>query len=761
MVEANQFVATASGSVSTLSIYLDGSNRATSIGLALYSDAAGVPAALLAQGSRGTVQNGGWNSVTIPTTTFTSGTRYWIARLALAGGSLVTRVDPVATNPDRSDSRTVTTFPASFSPAGSWPHRTSMYAGQAPDVTPGPSATPTPTNPATPIPTASPGAGTVTIDVDGAVRFQTIDGFGVNATATQWESGALRPAIDMLFANGARIWRVDAYNSHSNWEATNDDADPFHFNWNAYNALYTNASFQNLWSMVSYLESKGATVELTLSGLVPSWMGGTAITAGMEDEFVEQVVSLVYYGRNTRGIRSSMVSPLNETDQGPPEGPNVGPTQYVSILSRLATRLDSVGLSDVEIVGPHTANAFDIQYTTAMLASANVMRHVRRFSFHNYAGGGANHYVNLIGNSPYSDRHVWLGEWNQCRTDGCLGGDDLVTNEWAFAREMTEQLLTYVEQGANAALAWDAWDNWHEHMACCPMTYWGSVRRDAAGTYQPKKRLFTNAQVFRFVTQGMTRVSSSVSSTGVSALAFTGANGSVTIVGQNPGGPATLSGSLRNVPTVGRLEYYRTTATEDLVRGADVAVSSGRFQVGIPGDSFFTLTWQSGASPSPTPSATPTGTPAPILGDNTIESTADGSALGTVEANQFIATASGSVNLLSIYLDSSNRATSIGLALYSDVSGVPGALLAQGSRSSVLNGAWNSVSIPSTVLTAGTRYWIARLARAGGNLVTRIDPTAADPDRTDTRFTTTFPPTFSPAGSWPHRTSMYASSAVP
>src|SRR5678815_2286745 len=113
------------------------------------------------------------------------------------------------------------------------------------------------------------------------------------------------------------------------------------------------------------------------------------------------------------------------------------------------------------------------------------------------------------------------------------------------------------------------------------------------------------------------------------------------------------------------------------------------------------------------------------------------------------------------YLDSSNQASTIGLALYSDVSGAPGTLLAQGSRSAVLNGAWNSVSIPATNITAGTRYWIARLARAGGSLVTRIDPTVAIPDRTDARFMTTFPATFSPAGSWPHRTSMYASSAVP
>lgn len=132
MVEANLFTATAGGSVSSLSIYLDGSNAATSIGLAVYADAAGVPGALLAQGSRSSVQNGAWNSVPIATTALTSGTRYWIARLGITGGSLVTRIDAAATDPDRTDSRTVTAFPAMFTAAGSWPHRTSMYAGTSP-----------------------------------------------------------------------------------------------------------------------------------------------------------------------------------------------------------------------------------------------------------------------------------------------------------------------------------------------------------------------------------------------------------------------------------------------------------------------------------------------------------------------------------------------------------------------------------------------------------------------------------------------------
>jgi hypothetical protein len=140
-----------------------------------------------------------------------------------------------------------------------------------------------------------------------------------------------------------------------------------------------------------------------------------------------------------------------------------------------------------------------------------------------------------------------------------------------------------------------------------------------------------------------------------------------------------------------------------------------------------------------------------------IEPQADPSERGTPEANQFVATGSGTVDTLSIYLDPTNRATTIALGLYADAGGVPGALLAQGSRTGAPGGAWLSIAIPPTTLTAGRPYWIARLSQAGGDLVTRIDPSATNPDRTDSGTSATLPATFSPGGSWPHRTSMYAS----
>src|SRR6185295_16833132 len=92
---------------------------------------------------------------------------------------------------------------------------------------------------------------------------------------------------------------------------------------------------------------------------------------------------------------------------------------------------------------------------------------------------------------------------------------------------------------------------------------------------------------------------------------------------------------------------------------------------------------------------------APILGNNTIEATADPSSIGNVEATQYIATAGATIDLLSIYLDRSNAATGVALGIYSDANGSPSALLASGSLTGIQNGAWNSAAVAPTALVTG------------------------------------------------------------
>ena len=88
---------------------------------------------------------------------------------------------------------------------------------------------------------------------------------------------------------------------HVHGPATNDDADPFTFNWTYYNQLYETAPFQSLWATLAELNAKGISPILSASGVVPDWMGGSSINN--DDEFVETFVSLVYYARMVKHVQ--------------------------------------------------------------------------------------------------------------------------------------------------------------------------------------------------------------------------------------------------------------------------------------------------------------------------------------------------------------------------------------------------------------------------------------------------------------------------
>src|SRR5947208_1089120 len=88
-----------------------------------------------------------------------------------------------------------------------------------------------------------------TLLIDGSQRFQRIEGFGVNANPASWSNGKLKPVLDTLVDQmGMNIWRVIV--EKADWEKTNDNNDPFVFNWDYYRMVYETPKFRDLWSTV-------------------------------------------------------------------------------------------------------------------------------------------------------------------------------------------------------------------------------------------------------------------------------------------------------------------------------------------------------------------------------------------------------------------------------------------------------------------------------------------------------------------------------
>jgi hypothetical protein len=87
MAEAFKYTASSTGQAQSLSIYLDSSNAAQTVVMGLYShnSQTNSPGVLLAQGVITNPIAGAWNSVTIPSTSLTTATVYWIAVLGPSG----------------------------------------------------------------------------------------------------------------------------------------------------------------------------------------------------------------------------------------------------------------------------------------------------------------------------------------------------------------------------------------------------------------------------------------------------------------------------------------------------------------------------------------------------------------------------------------------------------------------------------------------------------------------------------------------------
>jgi hypothetical protein len=88
------------------------------------------------------------------------------------------------------------------------------------------------------------------------------------------------------------------------------------------------------------------------------------------------------------------------------------------------------------------------------------------------------------------------------------------------------------------------------------------------------------------------------------------------------------------------------------------------------------------------------------------------------EAFPMTATATGPLPALRVYLDDTNRATTLVAGIYADADGHPGSRIAQGTVSPPQPGAWSTVDLSDASVSEGRRYWVAVLG-SGGTLAFR------------------------------------------
>ena len=436
----------------------------------------------------------------------------------------------------------------------------------------------------------------VNLRVNGEKKFQQVDGFGVNANTRSWNGKELVPALDLLLDSmNATIWRV-IVETVEKWEVENDNADPFTFNWDYYNKLYETPKFQKAWEMIGYLNQHGITDKLMINfmGFAPAWMGVKVIKPEFEDEYVEMIVSFFHYAIKTRHLKIGLIAPTNESEHHKySEGPHLDAQQHARIIHKMIERMKSLGiLGDIMIVAPDNANTgIGIkEFMPAMMEDDVVMSRLAHFGVHSY-GGYQKGLQEFFQNSKYPDATYWVTEWNAW-CNGCDEGQ-IGQYDYDYARKSVGFLLDLLQNGARAALAWEAYDSYYEHHAPSLFSYWGTLGYDPkTKTYFPRKNFFAFQHVMKFVPPGARRIFVSQPRDSVTTVAFYDSlSGRTTLVGINNGKKAMkLHVNLAGLPNTNRFEKYYTDAVRNVFRDKDVTLSGNAFNTTIPANSIFTLT---------------------------------------------------------------------------------------------------------------------------------------------------------------------------
>ena len=105
--------------------------------------------------------------------------------------------------------------------------------------------------------------------------------------------------------------------------------------------------------------------------------------------------------------------------------------------------------------------------------------------------------------------------------------------------------------------------------------------------------------------------------------------------------------------------------------------------------------------------------PQTLVGDSTVQSSANSNTAGTAEAFRTTASASGSTRSMSVYVASSNTAGTLVVGIYSDAGGHPGTLLTKGTKTGLTAGAWNTLSVSAASVTSAKTYWVGLLGTGG------------------------------------------------
>jgi glucuronoarabinoxylan endo-1,4-beta-xylanase len=426
-----------------------------------------------------------------------------------------------------------------------------------------------------------------TVTVDGSTRYQKIDGFGGSGAYYEnllrnLQEPKRTEAANLLFSDlGTSIYRLRVW---TGIESVNDDNDPNHFNWAAFNF---STDENQVWNAIQ-AKNRGVTKFLGSVWSPPGWMKDTGIETNggsllpsMYDEFAEWLAAYVIGYQKYHNISIGWISIQNEPDYtGTWETCTYTPAQMRDVIKVVGAKFSKEGIS-TKIVIPETSGSSEVAgFISTIMSDPEAAKYVDVFANHLYdtdffspdARTGSLQEVARYGtqyNKPIWQTEYGYGDFPEAGT----------FREALYTAWHIHNVLTF--ESASACLIWELF--WYRGTGLI------SINPDGSN-YTVTPKYYAVKQYFKFVSLGSRRIGAVASNPDILVSAYMNeTSGKVTIVAINKGQSSiTTTFNLRNAATAS-FKQYRTSISENCAYIGDIAVSSNSFNVGLPPESITTF----------------------------------------------------------------------------------------------------------------------------------------------------------------------------
>lgn len=334
------------------------------------------------------------------------------------------------------------------------------------------------------------------VDLDSAAKHRPILGAGFNFEHGLWSCPAYRNVFDSELLGPFRpaLARVDS----GMLPAAPDFLPASYLGPAVYQSTLGSPVYQTSWPFFGHLSQAGVRV------LLGVWGGPGQFTADGTrrgrllpehyDDYVDYVVSVVDYLTRRQDLDIWAVTIGNEPDGG--DGNQIPPGGLAYIAHQLAQRLPAYG---VQLYGPDTASPETaMAYLPSLLGDPVVAGQLAAVGFHAYGadpgvGDTADYVHRLRPNLP-----VIVTEY----TSFAFGDQDAgqeIRDPMGFTLDVADTVLSHYQNGADAALYWDAVDYLQPgHEA---ITKWGLLRSPGMD-FERRKHYYGLGQILPYLQPG-------------------------------------------------------------------------------------------------------------------------------------------------------------------------------------------------------------------------------------------------------------------